>query len=181
MRAVALLLACISSVFAYTVTYPTMGIGQGWTNVGGQLLSWNRVSTDSLNFTVVLDNQSIQGFSRQVLAALVDGTLGKATMNPPSGGWRTGDHFRINLVQDDNINIDHIYAQSVEFSINTTTSSSSTDPASTVVYSTNTVVDTPSPSDSNLPAAASKSGALATYSANAGVISLLSLLAYALF
>jgi hypothetical protein len=56
------------------------------------------------------------GFTAQVLAALVDGTLGKSNMNPPSGGWPTGAHFRVNLVKDTN-SLSSIYAQSVEFSI----------------------------------------------------------------
>jgi hypothetical protein len=72
MRALAFLLAFISSAFAYQVLIPNAV--QGWTNVGGQpyvssvksllvtlmtscSLSWARVATDSLNFTVVLDNQ----------------------------------------------------------------------------------------------------------------------------
>lgn len=60
--------------------------------------------------------QNITGFESQVLAALVDGTLGKTNLNPQNGGWPTGDHFRLNLVQDDR-NLNAILAQSPEFSI----------------------------------------------------------------
>lgn len=60
--------------------------------------------------------QKITGYEPQNLAALVDGTLGKASLNPPSGGWPTGASFRLNLVQDDR-NLNAILAQSPEFSI----------------------------------------------------------------
>jgi len=177
MRALSVLLAFISSAFAYQVLVPNAS--QGWTNQGGQSLSWDRVSTDSLNFTVVLDNQNITGFSPQVLAALVDGSLGNATMNPPSGGWPTGTHFRVNLVRDTN-SLSTMYAQSVEFSIlppNGTSTTSKTVPA-TALYST-TITDS-SPTDTALLAPTGSSGALASYSTNTGMIALLSLLAYAL-
>ena len=61
------------------------------------------------------------GYDPQILAALVDGTLGKTSLNPPSGGWPTGTNFRVNLVQDDR-NINAILAQSPEFTINATSS-----------------------------------------------------------
>lgn len=65
----------------------------------------------------------------QVLNALVNGTLGNITCNPPSGGWPTGDGFRVNLVQDAE-HLNSILAQSSQFSINststTTTGSSKT-------------------------------------------------------
>jgi len=61
------------------------------------------------------------GYDPQILAALVDGTLGKTSLNPPSGGWPTGANFRVNLVQDDS-NLSAILAQSPEFTINATAS-----------------------------------------------------------
>lgn len=181
MRVVALLLAFLTSALAYQVLVPNDL--QGWTNQGGQPLSWQRVGTDALNFTVVLDNQSISGFSPQVLAALVDGTLGQATMNPPSGGWPTGASFRVNFVRDTN-SLSTIYAQSVQFNItqgNGTTSSSTmtTVPATTVI-----ATDSPSGTDTDsgqvAPTGSTKSGAFVTYAANTGLIAFLSLLAYAL-
>ncbi|KIM46359.1 hypothetical protein M413DRAFT_64832 [Hebeloma cylindrosporum] len=114
MRAVALVLALISSAFAYTVLTPNGS--QGWTNQGGQPLTWQRVDTDRLNFTVLLTNQKVTGFEPQILAALVDGSLGNTSLNAPSGGWPTGTNFRVNLVQDDR-NLNTILAQSPEFSI----------------------------------------------------------------
>jgi len=181
MRAVALILAFLTSALAYQVLVPNAS--QGWTNQGGQPFSWQRVSTDPLNFTVVLDNQSISGYTPQVLAALVDGTLGSTTLNPPSGGWTTGTNFRINLVQDPN-DLSTIYAQSVDFSItqgNGTTSSSATVPATTFVTTTSsTSTGTGTDSGQVAPTGSTSSGALATYSANAGAIAFLSLLAYSL-
>ena len=70
-------------------------------------------------------NQNITGFTPQVLAALVDGTLERTSLNPPSGGWPTGSHFRVNFVQDPN-NLNTIYAQSGEFNISSSTSTSTT-------------------------------------------------------
>jgi len=73
MRALALLLAFVSCVSAYSVLTPNPT--QGWTNQGAQTyvidflcfaislltyllsLTWQRVATDKLNFTAVLDNQ----------------------------------------------------------------------------------------------------------------------------
>ncbi|PPQ77427.1 hypothetical protein CVT25_011009 [Psilocybe cyanescens] len=120
MRSVALLLAFASSAFAYTVLTPNGS--QGWTNQGAQPLTWQRVDTDRQNFTALLVNQNITGFDPQVLQALVNGTDGSARLNPPSGGWPTGSHFRVNLVQDPN-NLNTILAQSLEFTISPSTSS----------------------------------------------------------
>ncbi|KJA29874.1 hypothetical protein HYPSUDRAFT_101899, partial [Hypholoma sublateritium FD-334 SS-4] len=92
---------------------------QGWTNQGGQPLVWTRVDTDALNFTALLVNQvraQISGFSPQILAALVDGTLGKVNLNPPSGGWTVGSGFRVNLVANDT-QLNTILAQSPTFNI----------------------------------------------------------------
>ncbi|KAF5322684.1 hypothetical protein D9619_000663 [Psilocybe cf. subviscida] len=123
MHAVAVILAFVSCAFAYSVTSPSDA--KGWTNSGSQLLTWQRVSTDPLNFTAVLDNQQITGFEPQILAALVDGTSGSQQMNPPSGGWPTGKNFRVNLVQDAQ-NLNAILAQSGFFSITPPTTSQST-------------------------------------------------------
>jgi len=180
MRAVVFLLAFLSSALAYQVLVPN-GV-QGWTNQGGQPFSWQRVSTDPLNFTVVLDNQSISGFSPQVLAALVDGTIGTSTLNPPSGGWITGTNFRLNLVRDTN-SLSTIYAQSVNFSITqgNGTTSSATVPASTVIATTSSSgTGTGTDSGQVAPTGSTTSGALAIYSANTGAIAFLSLLAYSL-
>jgi len=180
MRAALVFLAFVSSAFAYSVLTPNTN--QGWTNQGGQTLTWQRVDTDTLNFTALLTNQNITGFQPQVLAALVDGTTGTAVMLPPSGGWLTGSHFRVNLVEGTN-NIDTIYAQSEDFTI--TASSSTLTSTMTNTLPTNTFVTSSvsspysSPSGSTLPATG-KSGALGTYSANSGVMALLSLFAYAL-
>ncbi|CDO68142.1 hypothetical protein BN946_scf185003.g14 [Trametes cinnabarina] len=120
MRAVAVLLALASSAFAFTVTEPTNSTG--WTTSGPNVVAWTSVSTDRANFTIVLDNQSVSPESSQVLAALVDAKLGKVTVNPPSGGWKAGTGFRVNLVQDAE-NLSAILAQSDIFTISSSTSS----------------------------------------------------------
>jgi len=61
----------------------------------------------------------------QVLNALVDGTLGNITCNPPSGGWPTGAGFRVNLVQDAT-HLNSILAQSSQFNINGSSSTTTT-------------------------------------------------------
>lgn len=66
----------------------------------------------------------------QVLNALVDGTLGNITCNPPSGGWPTGSGFRVNLVQDAQ-HLSSILAQSSQFSINGSSSTTTTSSAQT--------------------------------------------------
>ncbi|KAF9006552.1 hypothetical protein BDQ17DRAFT_1540354, partial [Cyathus striatus] len=105
-----------ASAFAYQITTPSETVG--WTNQGAQSVAWSRVNTDATNFTILLTNEdrSVLPTNNQVLAALVDGTLSKTTVNPPSGGWPVGSSFRINFVQDEQ-NPNTIYAQSSEFNI----------------------------------------------------------------
>jgi hypothetical protein len=113
---------------AYSISSP--GGSAGWTTAGPNEVSWTRVSTDPLNFTIVLSNQNITPSYSQVLDALVDGTLGSTAVNPPSTGWPTGNNFQVNFVQDAN-DLNTIYAQSQQFSItqsNTTSTTSTTTP-----------------------------------------------------
>ncbi|KAF8812270.1 hypothetical protein BYT27DRAFT_7132671 [Phlegmacium glaucopus] len=120
MRTVAtFLLSFVASTLAYSVINPSSSVG--WTNQGSQNLTWQRVSTDPLNFTVVLDNQHVTGFQREVLAALVDGTAGFTRLNSHNGGWPTGSGFRVKLVKDDQ-NLDTILAESQDFNITDATS-----------------------------------------------------------
>jgi len=118
MRSIFAVLSLAASAFAYSVTSP--GGTQGWTIDGSNTVTWQRVDTDRLNFTLLLTNEKQQG--NQVLNAFVDGTLGSLAANPPSGGWPTGSGFRLNFVQDPN-HLDTILAQSSEFSITQPTSS----------------------------------------------------------
>jgi len=179
MRSVALLLAFVSSAFAYSVLSPNGA--QGWTNQGAQLLTWQRVDSDRLNFTCVLTNQNITGFNPQILAALVDGTLGKANMNPPSGGWPTGSHFRVNLVQDAT-DTNTILAQSPEFDITPSTSSKSSSSATGAT----TPVTEPTPTDSSTdgsptdPITVPTSAAMSDFTVQTGLLAFFSLMGIAL-
>ncbi|KAI6163087.1 GPI-anchored small secreted protein [Pisolithus thermaeus] len=138
MRVFAAILLSVSSAFAYQVTSP--GGSQGWTTSGPNYLTWTRVSTDPLNFTAVLtntviavlvilfiglcflsQNTTVMPINNQVLNALVDGTVGTIQCSPPSGGWPTGDGFRVNLAQDAE-HLDSLLAQSDQFSITGSTS-----------------------------------------------------------
>ncbi|KAF8165510.1 hypothetical protein B0H34DRAFT_671334 [Crassisporium funariophilum] len=184
MRSVAaILLSFVASTLAYTVLTPNGS--NGWTNLGPQELTWQRVETDRLNFTVLLTNQKVQGYESQNLAALVDGTLGSQDMNPPSGGWPTGSGFRINLVQDNN-NLNTILAQSPEFDIGepttSTTSGRTTRTTATATSTTNTNTNTltgvSGPSDT--PLLIPTGGALSSYSAQTGLLAFFSLLGFVL-
>ncbi|KIY50037.1 hypothetical protein FISHEDRAFT_40025 [Fistulina hepatica ATCC 64428] len=128
-----------STALAYQVTSPNAN--QGWTNSGAQLVSWERVSTDASNFTILLINQVKEVFDSaddqnysQVLASLVQGGLGTISVNAPSGGWPTGSSYRVNLVKSAQ-ETSTIYAQSPEFNIIAVASSSAASGSSTTLSS----------------------------------------------
>ncbi len=58
------------------------------------------------------------------LAALVVGSDGTATLNPPSAGWPKGGGFRVNLCRDPQ-SPTTILAQSDQFNITSSTSATS--------------------------------------------------------
>ncbi|THV08355.1 hypothetical protein K435DRAFT_847225 [Dendrothele bispora CBS 962.96] len=130
---VTLCLALASSSWAYQVTRPSPS--QGWTNSGSQTVTWDMVSTDPSNFTILLTNtdRNVLPINNQVLTASVEGSLGTIDVRPPSGGWIAGPTYRVNLVKSEN-ELSSIYAQSDEFDITESTSSSSatTIPAATL-------------------------------------------------
>ncbi|OCH92162.1 hypothetical protein OBBRIDRAFT_470023 [Obba rivulosa] len=132
MRSVVAALVFVASAFAYSISSPNQSAG--WTITGPNTVVWSMVSTDPQNFTIVLSNQVVSPPTQQILAALVDGSLGQMTVNPPSGGWQTGTGFRVNLVKDAN-DLDSILAQSDQFAI-TVASSSSSSGASSLASST---------------------------------------------
>ncbi|KAF9478088.1 hypothetical protein BDN70DRAFT_68282 [Pholiota conissans] len=138
LRTTVLLLAFVSSALGYAVISPNTK--SGWTNQGAQLLTWERVRTDSPTFSVVLENQDLDGFNPIILATKVDGTLLKKNLNPPSDGWPTGSNFRVNFVAD-NGNFNTIYAQSKYFDI------VNKGPTSTTSTTTTTTKPTDKPTD----------------------------------
>jgi len=119
-------LSLVGSALAYQVTYPSAGTV--WTKEGPNKFTWSRVNTDAQNFTLLLINQNQN--VNQELSALVDGTLGTLSVNPPSTGFPVGDSFRLNLVKSTEEQTT-IYAQSPEFSIRPSNSSSSVSGSST--------------------------------------------------
>jgi hypothetical protein len=151
MRASAAILLFVSftaPAFAYRVISP--GPSAGWNTSGPQTLTWERVGTDPLNFTAVLVNQVNSPPSSQILAALVDGTLLKTAVSPPSGGWPSGNGFQVNLVQDQNT-LTSILAQSEKFNINASAVTGT--PTSQFATGTSTIGDSFNPTaDSNAPA-----------------------------
>jgi len=138
MRSLFALLALVSSAFAYQVITP--GTSSGWTTAGPNQVTWQRVSTDATNFTMLLVNQnkSILPSGSELLAALVDGTQLQLTVSPPSGGFVAGTGYQVNFVQDPQ-NPNTIYAQSGQFAItqsSTTASAASTQAASSQAAAT---------------------------------------------
>ncbi|TRM61079.1 hypothetical protein BD626DRAFT_502639 [Schizophyllum amplum] len=129
MYAAAILLAFVASAVAITVTEPNASVD--WTNKGQQTVKWDAVNTDASNFTIVLTNEdrSVMPDNNQVLAALVDSSLGQTSVGAPSGGWPTGGTFRVNFVKSET-DLTTIYAQSPEFNITEDTSSSSSSSSS---------------------------------------------------
>jgi len=183
MRVTACLLALASSALAYSVTSPNQV--QGWTNQGGQPLVWTRVDTDPQNFTALLTNQQISGFNPQILAALVDGTLGKVNLNPPSGGWPTGSGFRVNLVANDT-QLDTILAQSQTFNITApsstgaTTGSLTTATGNGIATTPSTPTTTADTTDNTDPIIVPTNAAISGVAFNGGLLGLISLLGFAL-
>lgn len=138
MRAFATLLAFAASALAYQVTAPTNSTG--FSNDGSNTVSWDMVSSDAANFTIVLVNnvriqlavatpeadsfsQNIFPNYEQILDALVVGSLGTIQVNPPSTGWPSGSGYQINFVASSQ-QLNSILAQSNDFSFHAPTSSS---------------------------------------------------------
>lgn len=139
------LLALVASVVALQVTQPSNS--SGWTTSGPNTITWSSVSSDKSNFTIVLNNQvsltlrtSASHTHRlpqesypeynEVLESSVETSKDSVTVNPPSGGWVAGAGYRINFVQDaDSLNT--IYAQSNDFTIEDSSSSTFSSSSST--------------------------------------------------
>ena len=108
-------------------------------------MTWQRVGTDAENFTMVLvnqvgsslhtasslhpasflgvsQNQAVLSSGQEILVALVNGSALTYTVPPPSAGFPPGSGFQVNFVKDAQ-SLTTIYAQSGQFSINSTTSS----------------------------------------------------------
>ncbi|KAI0265049.1 hypothetical protein BC834DRAFT_191944 [Gloeopeniophorella convolvens] len=144
MRSVFAILSFVASACAYQVITP--GGASGWTLAGPNQVTWQRVDTDPLNFTILLVNQNngVMPNGPQVLAALVDGTQNSFTVSPPSTGFQVGDGFQVNLVKDSQ-SLNSILAQSTKFSIKVPTSSSSSSSALTAPSPIITPTNQPAP------------------------------------
>jgi len=166
MRTVAAVLAFAASALAYQVTSPNNSTG--WTTSGPNTVTWTMVSTDPSNFTVVLSNQASFPPEQQILAALVQGSLGHLTVNPPSGGWKAGTGFQVNFVKDAT-DLDTILAQSNQFTI-TASSSSTFSSASSSAASSNVLLSSGSSSAPGTVTAPSNTGASATSGASTAAL-----------
>ena len=120
------LLSAISAVTALQVTSP--GNTSSWTSTGSNSIAWQRVSTDPTNFTVVLTNtdRSVLPTNDQVLINFVQADSQSSTsFDAPDGGLNVGGNYRVNLVKSSD-ELSTIYAQSDEFEIVASDSSSTT-------------------------------------------------------
>jgi len=182
--AVAFVLSFVASTLAYSIISPS---GQnGWTTSGPQNVNWTRVNTDNLNFTALLTNENISGFTSQVLAALVNGTTGFTQLTPQNGGFPTGSGFRLQFVLN-STELHTILAESNEpFDIKDNSSTSSTTTGSTVATSSSTsqtgISGSSGTSDTSpsLIPTSSTGGAASSYPVQIGFLVLLSLLGFAL-
>jgi hypothetical protein len=75
-------------------------------------------------YTFVFISRKVLPKDNLQLAALVDGTQGKFSVNPPSTDFPVGKGFRLNLVKDSE-NVNTILAQSDQFDIVLSPASSS--------------------------------------------------------
>ncbi|KAL4265040.1 hypothetical protein AB1N83_000296 [Pleurotus pulmonarius] len=149
-----------------------------------QLATWTRVDTDPLNFTAVLTNEdrSVMPQNNQILAALVDGTLGQIRLNPPNGGWPTGKAFRLNFCRDSQ-SLEAILAQSNQFDIGQTTSVPLSTPRSTTTPVANTspaATVTQTPPTTSVGAASpsqTSNGAVSVEAKKGGILGLMGFLA----
>ncbi|KZT29345.1 hypothetical protein NEOLEDRAFT_1056485 [Neolentinus lepideus HHB14362 ss-1] len=131
----AVLLSLAASALAYQITSPNAN--SPWTSTGPNTVTWQRVSTDASNFTLLLTNtdRTVLPDNNQVLVAVVPGDAGSLAVPEPSNGFPVGSSFRLNLVKDPQ-DVNTIYAQSDEFNI---VQSSSTTSASSTVSSSSTL------------------------------------------
>ncbi|TFK55440.1 hypothetical protein OE88DRAFT_1651752 [Heliocybe sulcata] len=120
----AVLLSLAASALAYQITSPNAN--SDWTSTGPNSVSWEKVSTDASNFTLLLTNtdRSVLADNNQVLVALVDGNAGSLAVPSPSNGFPVGGTFRLNFVKSTQ-EMSTIYAQSDEFNITQSTASTS--------------------------------------------------------
>jgi len=117
MRPFFTLISLVATATAYQVVTP--GNAQNWTTAGPNSVTWQRVSTDPTNFTMLLVNQdkSILPSGQEILIAQVDGTtLTVANVPPPSGGFKVGNGYQVNFVADPD-HLTTILAQTGQFSI----------------------------------------------------------------
>ncbi|KAG1735281.1 uncharacterized protein EDB91DRAFT_1295476 [Suillus paluster] len=139
----AILLATVTSTFAYQITTP--GGPHGWTTAGPNSMTWVRVDTDPLNFTVMLTNQACNPAAMpqgsQILDQYINGTLGQTVCSAPSGGWPEGYAFQVNLVNAEDLNT--LLAQSDQFNITASISSGGSSTQSSTSSTSSTTSTTP--------------------------------------
>jgi hypothetical protein len=145
MRSFFTLIALVASASAYQILTP--GNTLNWTTSGPNGVTWQRVSTDPANFTMLLVNQdkTILPAGQEILIAQVNGSaLSIANVPPPSGGYKVGSGYQVNFVASPET-LNTILAQTGQFSIiqsNTTASSSPSNTVNSVYTQSNSPAQT---------------------------------------
>ncbi|EJF55727.1 hypothetical protein DICSQDRAFT_175576 [Dichomitus squalens LYAD-421 SS1] len=99
MHPVLALLAALTPTFAFLITEPSSTTV--WAADGPNTIAWTKVSTDSENVTVVLNNQQLKPPVSQVLLAFVDSTVGSIVVTQaPPGGFHPGSGFVVYFAPD---------------------------------------------------------------------------------
>jgi hypothetical protein len=173
MRFAAIVLACATSVLGYSISQPNPS--QGWTDNGPQRVVWSRAADDRENVTVVLTNPN-RGLmpTDQVLVALLDGSLGNTTVNPPSAGWPSaGEGYVLQFVANATT-LNDVLAKSPAFEIEhdeTEPTSTRTTPITTPTTGPGSGTDKSAPVDDTLGnGALSKFGVPVALAALAGLV-----------
>jgi hypothetical protein len=168
MRFAAVLLAVATTALGYTITTPNQSAG--WTNQGAQPVAWSRVASDRENITIVLTNSNAALMpTPQVLAALVDGSLGSTTVNPPSAGWPSpGTDYVLNFVSEVT-NLNAILAQSPPFEIELSTVVPTNTRTGTTTNPSNTGASGSTPTDNTVPSN-NGNGALSRFGAPVALV-----------
>ena len=163
---VAAAFACASSALAFQIIVPSED--QPWNDQGSQVFVWTYdPANDRANFSLVIQNPEHPELlpTDQTVFGLVNSNGGSAngeninggniTVPPPSGGWKQGPGFRLQIV-DSATNLTGILAESEVFEIkeaNVTTSSTRSMSFSTTLRNSATENPDAIPTDDTLPPA----------------------------
>ncbi|ODN98061.1 hypothetical protein I350_07703 [Cryptococcus amylolentus CBS 6273] len=159
----ATLLATLAVSNALQVTSPTED--DVWSSSGSQTISWDSVSTDPDTFVIELVESG--GQNGVTIVKNQTSSDGSVTVSYPDGDWPTGTAFQVNLLsaksailaQSDQFNITESDSSSSSSSSESSSSSSSSSASSSSSSASSSKASTTSAAVASTSAAASSSGA----------------------